>query len=95
MRVHHSHHDTILYYSHCHVKKTVFARELESHSKLFTVRIVGIESVRGISKIIMERVLPEVVRTGIERMIEWAYSFEPYFAPTVVLGECFLMLGWR
>ena len=35
----------------------------------------------------MERVLPEVVRTGIEKMIELAYSFEPYFAPTVVLGE--------
>ena len=35
----------------------------------------------------MERVLPEVVRTGIEGMIEFAYSFEPYFAPTVVLGE--------
>lgn len=35
----------------------------------------------------MERVLPEVARTGIEKMIEYAYSFEPYFAPTVVLGE--------
>jgi hypothetical protein len=35
----------------------------------------------------MERVLPEVVRTGIEKMIEFAYSFEPYAAPTVVLGK--------
>ena len=35
----------------------------------------------------MERILPDAVRTGIESMIETAYSFEPYFAPTVVLGE--------
>ncbi len=35
----------------------------------------------------MERVLPEFLRTGIESGIEFAYSFEPYFAPTVVLGE--------
>ena len=41
----------------------------------------------GLHSITMERVLPEVARTGIEKMIEYAYSFEPYFAPTVVLGE--------
>ena len=41
----------------------------------------------------MERVLPEVARTGIEKMIEYAYSFEPYFAPTVVLGEYELLHG--
>lgn len=35
----------------------------------------------------MERVVPEVAQKGIEKMIEFAYSFEPYFAPTVVLGE--------
>jgi hypothetical protein len=35
----------------------------------------------------MERVLPGFARVGIEKMIEFAYSFEPYFAPTVVLGE--------
>jgi hypothetical protein len=35
----------------------------------------------------MERVLPGFVNVGIEKMIEFAYSFEPYFAPTVVLGE--------
>lgn len=38
----------------------------------------------------MERVLPEVVRNGIEGMIETAYSFEPYFAPTVVLVPGFV-----
>ena len=41
----------------------------------------------------MERVLPEVARTGIEKMIEYAHSFEPYFAPTVVLGEYELLQG--
>ena len=35
----------------------------------------------------MERILPEAARVGIERMIEFAYSFEPVFAPTVVLGK--------
>lgn len=35
----------------------------------------------------MERVLPSAVANGIEKMIEFAYSFEPYCAPTVVLGE--------
>ena len=35
----------------------------------------------------MERVLPSAVSGGIERMIEFAYSFEPYCAPTVVLGK--------
>jgi hypothetical protein len=35
----------------------------------------------------MERILPEAAQTGIEKVIEFAYSFEPYFAPTVVLGE--------
>jgi hypothetical protein len=35
----------------------------------------------------MERVLPSVVSSGIEKMIEFAYSFEPYFAPTVCLGK--------
>ena len=35
----------------------------------------------------MERVLPSVVSNGIEKMIEFAYSFEPYFAPTVCLGK--------
>ena len=36
----------------------------------------------------MERVLPEAVRTVVEKAIEFAYSFEVYAAPTVVLGEC-------
>ena len=35
----------------------------------------------------MERVLPEAAQEGIQKLIEYAYSFEPYFAPTVVLGE--------
>ena len=35
----------------------------------------------------MERVLPEFVCNGIEWGIEFAYSFEPYFTPTLVLGE--------
>jgi hypothetical protein len=35
----------------------------------------------------MERVLPEFLCKGIERGIEYAYSFEPYFTPTLVLGE--------
>lgn len=38
----------------------------------------------------MERVLPEAARSGIEGMIEFAYSFEPYFAPTVVLVPSFV-----
>mmetsp|Transcript_30358 Transcript_30358/g.55002 ORF Transcript_30358/g.55002 Transcript_30358/m.55002 type:complete len:502 (+) Transcript_30358:111-1616(+) len=38
----------------------------------------------------MERVLPEAARAGIEKMIEFAYSFEPYFAPTVVLVPGFV-----
>mmetsp|Transcript_18024 Transcript_18024/g.38895 ORF Transcript_18024/g.38895 Transcript_18024/m.38895 type:complete len:502 (-) Transcript_18024:247-1752(-) len=41
----------------------------------------------------MERVLPEVVQTGIEKMIEFAYSFEPYAAPTVVLVPSFVKEG--
>ena len=36
----------------------------------------------------MERVLPEAVRAVVEKAIEFAYSFEVYAAPTVVLGEC-------
>lgn len=39
------------------------------------------------NRIIMERVLPEAVRVGIEKAIEYAYSFEPYFSPTVILGK--------
>jgi len=35
----------------------------------------------------MERVLPEAAQEGIQKLIEYAYSFESYFAPTVVLGE--------
>jgi len=35
----------------------------------------------------MERVLPDFVCKGIENGIEYAYSFEPYFTPTLVLGE--------
>ena len=35
----------------------------------------------------MERILPEIAQKGIEEIIEFAYSFEPIFAPTVVLGE--------
>jgi hypothetical protein len=35
----------------------------------------------------MERVLPEFLCKGIERGIEYAYSFETYFTPTLVLGE--------
>ena len=35
----------------------------------------------------MERVLPDFVCKGIESSIEFAYSFEPYFTPTLVLGE--------
>ena len=35
----------------------------------------------------MERVLPQAAQEGISELIEYAYSFEPYFAPTVVLGE--------
>jgi hypothetical protein len=42
---------------------------------------------RNNKQITMERVLPGFARVGIEKMIEFAYSFEPYFAPTVVLGE--------
>lgn len=35
----------------------------------------------------MERVLPVAAQEGIQKLIEYAYSFEKYFAPTVVLGE--------
>ena len=35
----------------------------------------------------MDRVLPEALQNGIGKVIEYAYSFEPMFAPTVVLGE--------
>ena len=35
----------------------------------------------------MDRVLPEAAQVGIGKVIEFAYSFEPYFAPTVVLGK--------
>ena len=41
----------------------------------------------------MERILPEAARAGIERMIEFAYSFEPVFAPTVVLGKLVKISG--
>jgi len=35
----------------------------------------------------MERVLPIAAQEGIQKLIEFAYSFEKYCAPTVVLGE--------
>jgi len=38
----------------------------------------------------MERVLPEAAQVGIGKIIEFAYSFEPYFAPTVVLVPGFV-----
>jgi len=38
----------------------------------------------------MERILPEAAQKGVEKMIEFAYSFEPYFAPTVVLVPGFV-----
>lgn len=38
----------------------------------------------------MDRVLPEAAQAGIEKVIEFAYSFEPYFAPTVVLVPSFV-----
>jgi hypothetical protein len=41
----------------------------------------------------MERILPEAARAGIERMIEFAYSFEPVFAPTVILGKLVKISG--
>lgn len=41
----------------------------------------------------MERVLPKIVQQGIEGMIEFAYSFEPIFAPTVVLVPSFVKEG--
>lgn len=38
----------------------------------------------------MERILPEIAQKGIEEIIEFAYSFEPIFAPTVVLVPGFV-----
>lgn len=38
----------------------------------------------------MDRVLPEAAQVGIRKVIEFAYSFEPYFAPTVVLVPNFV-----
>jgi len=45
------------------------------------------------NKVTMDRVLPVFLQDGIGKVIEYAYSFEPMFAPTVVLGECVSACG--
>lgn len=42
----------------------------------------------------MDAVLPEALQDGIGKFIEFAYSFEPMAAPTVVLGEYVSSTTW-